>query len=146
MTHHLAVLGGEPDCDNACGSHKGERDEPHSTLFPFGSPQSVGKGCPDNCHLYRLAESNTLNTGTSQRDVKEGGEYCTGDCAGNFRCPWEGRLGRSSQRTGKPSTRVQEERKKAPTAKAPSLLKLPKPRYPMHGGISRWILAKGNGN
>src|SRR5438128_502822 len=51
-------------------------------------------------------QSITLNTGTSQRDEKEGGESCPGDWAGLFRCPWEGRLGRSSQRTGKPSTRV----------------------------------------
>jgi len=40
---------------------------------------------------------------------------------GIFQCPWEWRLGRSSQRAGKPSTRVQEEEKKTPTAKAPSL-------------------------
>jgi len=71
-THHLAGLGGEPDSDNACGSHKGERDAPRSTLFPFGSPQSVGQGCPDNCHLNRLvavqyAEHGNLPTGCEGR-------------------------------------------------------------------------------
>ena len=89
--------------------------------FLSGNPQSVGIGCRGNCHLHRLAGVQYAEHGKFPVGCQGRREYGTGDCAGIFRYPWEWRLGRSSPRTGKPSTRVQEEEKTSPTAKAPSL-------------------------